>query len=75
MGKPSIIPLEDYKEEEDEEEFKSREEMIKDNAVLLQKITILSSQLSPIMDRMGRLMTDYSPHLMNEVQEFNEDIQ
>ena len=26
------------------------------------------------MDRLGRLMTDYSPHLMNQVNEFNEDL-
>ena len=36
---------------------------------------MLTAQLSPIMDRMGRLLTDMSPHLMNDVTEFNSDLQ
>lgn len=48
--------------------------MIKANSLLLQQIIVLSSQLSPIMDRMGRLMTDYSPHMISQVNSFNDDL-
>ena len=36
---------------------------------------ILTAQLSPIMDRVGRLLVDSSPHLMNDVSEFNTDLE
>ena len=55
---------EEHKEIAEEEEFKSDEDMVEQNSLLLQRIMLLQSQLAPIMDRMGRLMADFSPHLV-----------
>lgn len=58
----------------EEEEFKSNEEMVQQNSRLLLKINILQTQLSSIMDWLGRAMIDYTPHMMSEVHEMNEDL-
>ena len=48
--------------------------MINENALLHQQIMLLSGQLAPIMDRVGRLFTDFSPHLVYDVNSFNNDV-
>lgn len=68
---------EEAKEEvdEDQSEFEKKDlkQMINDNALLYQQIILLSGQLAPIMDRVGRLYTDFSPHLLNNVNTFNNE--
>ena len=62
---------EDVKEEveESDEEYdkKDLKKLMADNSLLFQKIMLLSGQLAPIMDRIGRLYTDFSPHLLYSV--------
>ena len=48
--------------------------IINENALLYQQIILLSGQLAPIMDRIGRLYTDFSPHLLSNVNSFNSDM-
>jgi hypothetical protein len=66
---------EEIKEEVDvdEEDFEKKDlnQMINENAQLNQQIIMMSAQLAPIMDRVGRVFTDYSPHLLNNVNMFN----
>ena len=59
---------------EDEMSKKDLQKMINDNAQLHQQIMVLSGQLAPIMDRVGRLFTDFSPHLVYDVNSFNNDV-
>lgn len=76
--KISTIKREETKIEvdEDEEEYSRKDikTIINENAVLYQQIILLSGQLAPIMDRIGRLYTDFSPHLLNNVSSFNNDV-
>lgn len=71
----TINPREEKKEEvdADEEDFEKKDlkQMINENAQLNQQIIMMSAQLAPIMDRVGRAFTDYSPHLLNNVNLFN----
>lgn len=62
--------------DEDEEAFERKDltSMINENAVLFQQIMLLSGQLAPIMDRVGRMYTDFSPHLLYNVNNFNNDL-
>ena len=62
--------------DEDEEEFSKKDlkTIINENALLYQQIILLSGQLAPIMDRIGRLYTDFSPHLLSNVNSFNSDM-
>jgi hypothetical protein len=64
---------EEVDEDQDEFEKKDLKQMINDNALLYQQIILLSGQLAPIMDRVGRLYTDFSPHLLNNVNSFNNE--
>lgn len=34
----------------------------------------MQAQLSSVMDWLGRAMIDFTPHMMSEVQEMNEDL-
>lgn len=34
---------------------------------------MLSGQLAPIMDRIGRVYSDFAPHLIQNVNNFNRD--
>lgn len=62
--------------DEDEDEFSKQDikTIVNENAVLYQQIMLLSGQLAPIMDRIGRLYTDFSPHLLSSVSSFNSDM-
>ena len=48
--------------------------MARENSLLHQQIMLLSGQLAPIMDRVGRIYTDFSPHLINNVNSYNNSI-
>ena len=69
MKEEEKVEMDEY-----EEQFSSNEEMIRENSKLYQKIVHLSAQLGPILDRAGRLLTDFSPHLMRDVTDFNRDL-
>lgn len=74
----SLTLREDVKEEidKDDEEFETKNfrEMAAENALLHQQIMLLSGQLAPIMDRVGRMYTDFSPHLLDSVNTYNSSI-
>jgi hypothetical protein len=59
---------------EDEVSKSDLQKIINDNAQLQQQIILLSGQLAPIMDRVGRVFTDFSPHLVYDVNGFNNDL-
>lgn len=59
---------------EDEMSKSDLQKIINDNALLQQQIILLSGQLAPIMDRVGRLYTDFSPHLVYDVNAFNSEL-
>ena len=69
---------EETKEEidEDQEEFERKDfkEMADENSELHQQIMLLTGQLAPIMDRVGRMYTDFSPHLLKSVNTYNTNI-
>eukprot|EP00344_Euplotes_crassus_P010794 CAMPEP_0197003152 /NCGR_PEP_ID=MMETSP1380-20130617/7505_1 /TAXON_ID=5936 /ORGANISM="Euplotes crassus, Strain CT5" /LENGTH=545 /DNA_ID=CAMNT_0042421575 /DNA_START=235 /DNA_END=1869 /DNA_ORIENTATION=- len=74
----SELAREEMKEEIDkeDEEFERMnfKEMATENSLLNQQIMILSGQLAPIMDRVGRMYTDFSPHLLHSVNNYNGNI-
>lgn len=61
-------------EMEDEISKTDLQKLVNDNSRLRQQIILLSGQLAPIMDRVGRVYTDFSPHLVSDVNKFNNEI-